>query len=53
MMGTTYFTNAFIERRYLQEVGVIRLALPATRGVPPMVDWPDDIVALTGNIDTW
>ena len=48
MMGTTYFTNAFIERRYLQEVGVIRLALPATRGVPPMVDWPDDIVALTG-----
>ena len=48
MMGTTYFTNAFIERRHLQAVGVMRLALPATRGVPPMVDWPDDIVALIG-----
>ena len=48
MMGTTHFTNAFVERRYLQEVGVLRLALPATRGVPPMVDWPDDISAVIG-----
>ena len=48
MMGTTHFTNAFIERKHLQEVGVIRLALPATRGVPPMVDWPDDITAVIG-----
>ena len=48
MMGTTHFTNAFVERKHLQEVGVIRLALPATRGVPPMVDWPDDITAVIG-----
>lgn len=48
MMGTTCFTNAFVERKHLQEVGVIRLALPAARGVPPMVDWPDDIAALIG-----
>ena len=48
MMGTTRFTNAFVERKHLQEVGVIRLALPATRGVPPMVDWPDDIAAVIG-----
>ena len=48
MVGTTHFTNAFVERRNLQEVGVLRLALPATRGVPPMVDWPDDISAVIG-----
>ena len=48
MVGTTHFTNAFVERRHLQEVGVLRLALPATRGVPPMVDWPDDISAVIG-----
>ena len=48
MVGTTHFTNAFVERKHLQEVGVLRLALPATRGVPPMVDWPDDISAVIG-----
>ncbi len=48
MVGTTHFTNAFVERRHLQEVGVLRLALPATRGVPPMVDWPHDISAIIG-----
>ena len=48
MVGTTHFTNAFVERKRLQEVGVLRLALPATRGVPPMVDWPDDISAVIG-----
>ncbi len=40
MVGTTHFTNAFVERRRLQPVGVLRLALPATRGVPPMVIGP-------------
>ena len=48
MVGTTHFTNAFVERKHLQQVGVLRLALPATRGVPPMVDWPDDIAAVIG-----
>lgn len=48
MVGTTHFTNAFIERKHLQEVGVLRLALPATRGVPPMVDWPEDISTVIG-----
>ena len=43
MIGTTHFTNAFVERRHLLPVGVIRIALPATRGLPPFVDWPDDI----------
>ena len=40
MVGTTHFTNAFVERQHLLEVGVLRLALPATKGLAPMVDWP-------------
>jgi N-methylhydantoinase A/oxoprolinase/acetone carboxylase beta subunit len=42
MIGTTHFTNAFVERRDLLPVGVMRIALPAARGVPPMTDWPAD-----------
>ncbi len=47
-IGTTQFTNAFVERKHLLEVGVIRIALPATRGLPPLVDWPEDIVKAVG-----
>ncbi len=48
MVGTTHFTNAFVERKRLLEVAVIRLALPASRGLPPMIDWPEDIAAAVG-----
>ena len=48
MVGTTHFTNAFVERRGLLEVAVLRLALPATRGLPPMIDWPADIATVIG-----
>lgn len=49
MIGTTHFTNAFVERRHLLPVGVIRIALPATRGLRPLVDWPDDLRAAIGD----
>ncbi|OWQ83792.1 hydantoinase subunit beta [Roseateles aquatilis] len=45
MIGTTHFTNALVERRKLSRVGVLRLALPATRGLPPGSDWPEDFQA--------
>lgn len=48
MIGTTQFTNAIIERRQLAETGVFRLNLPSGRGLPPMVDWPDDIAETVG-----
>jgi len=41
LIGTTHFTNAFVERKHLLEVGVLRLALPAGRGIPPLADWPE------------
>ena len=40
MIGTTHFTNAFVQGRSLAPVGVIRLAAPATTSLPPFVDWP-------------
>lgn len=44
MIGTTHFTNAIVERKHLSPVAAIRLGLPATAALPPMVDWPQDLV---------
>jgi N-methylhydantoinase A/oxoprolinase/acetone carboxylase beta subunit len=43
MIGTTHFTNAVVERKRLMETAAIRLGLPATECLPPMVDWPPDL----------
>jgi N-methylhydantoinase A/oxoprolinase/acetone carboxylase beta subunit len=48
MIGTTHFTNAIVERRHLQPVGVIRIGLPATAALPPMIGWPEDLVTEIG-----
>ncbi len=48
MIGTTHFTNAFVERKRLLPVGVVRLALPAASGLPPLTDWPEDLGAAMG-----
>ena len=45
MIGTTHFTNAFVERKNLLDVGIIRVALPASRGIPPLIDWPESLLA--------
>lgn len=46
MLGTTQCTNAIVERKKLDRVGVIRLAYPATGSVPPFTAWPEDIAEL-------
>jgi N-methylhydantoinase A/oxoprolinase/acetone carboxylase beta subunit len=48
MIGTTHFTNAIVERRRLVQVAGIRLGLPATRSLPPMTDWPNDLATALG-----
>src|SRR5258708_36734311 len=40
MIGTTHFTNAVLERRRQLDVAAIRLGLPATEALPPLVDGP-------------
>ena len=52
MIGTTHFTNAVVERRRLVPTAAIRLGLPATLALPPMVDWPDDLAEALGR-HTW
>jgi N-methylhydantoinase A/oxoprolinase/acetone carboxylase beta subunit len=41
MIGTTQFVNALIEGDRLAPTAAIRLGLPATAALPPMVDWPE------------
>src|SRR6202023_1448972 len=48
MIGPTHFTNAVVQRRALAQTAAIRLGLPATASLPPMVDWPDDLKAAIG-----
>lgn len=43
MIGTTHFTNAIVQRRELSPTAIVRLGLPATQALPPMVSWPDDL----------
>lgn len=48
MLGTTHFTNALVQRRNLQQVGVIRLGTPACDAIPPLSGWPEGIKNCTG-----
>ncbi|SDI14021.1 N-methylhydantoinase A/oxoprolinase/acetone carboxylase, beta subunit [Sinosporangium album] len=43
MLGTTHATNAILERRSLGRVAVVRLGAPATRSIPPLTGWPEDL----------
>ena len=43
MLGTTQCTNAIVERKKLAKIALIRIGAPAMTGIPPMVDWPEDI----------
>lgn len=48
MIGTTHFTNAFVEGKHLVQVGALRIGLPASRGIPPLIDWPEHLLAGIG-----
>lgn len=47
-LGTTHTTNAIIERRNLNKVGIFRLGAPATTAIPPLTGWPEDLQAVIG-----
>ncbi len=49
MIGTTHFTNAVVQRRGLAQTAAVRLGLPATASLPPMVDWPEDLRRAIGD----
>lgn len=43
MIGTTHFINALVQARNLAPTAALRLGLPATRALPPLIDWPDEL----------
>lgn len=48
--GTTHTTNAIIERKNLNRVGIFRIGAPATTAIPPLTGWPEDLKdAIGGN----
>jgi N-methylhydantoinase A/oxoprolinase/acetone carboxylase beta subunit len=48
MLGTTHCTNAIVERRNLCQVGIVRLGAPSGLAIPPLTDWPADILPHIG-----
>lgn len=40
MIGTTHFTNAFVQASGLAPVGALRIGFPAARGIAPFAGWP-------------
>lgn len=48
MIGTTHFINALVEARRLAPTAALRLGLPATKALPPMVDWPASLLEAIG-----
>ncbi len=48
-LGTTQFTNAFTERKRLQRVAILRICLPFSRDIEPMLDWPSDLKYILGS----
>jgi len=47
-LSTTHTTNAIIERKGLDKVGIIRLALPTGSAIPPLTGWPKDLKEALG-----
>ncbi|MEM6832006.1 MAG: hydantoinase/oxoprolinase family protein [Pseudomonadota bacterium] len=43
VIGTTHFTNAFVQARDLNLVAAIRLGAPATLALPPFSGWPSSM----------
>ncbi|GAB3488205.1 hydantoinase/oxoprolinase family protein [Flexivirga lutea] len=48
MIGTTHFINGLVEARRLAPTAALRLGLPATQALPPMVDWPERLRTAIG-----
>ena len=45
MIGTTHFINAIVETERLAPTAAVRLGLPATRALPPLIGWPKHLVS--------
>lgn len=48
MLGTTHCTNAIVERKHLNKVGIIRIGAPASMAVKPLIGFPEDLQSRLG-----
>jgi len=49
MLGTTHCTNAIVERKHLNKIGIIRICKPASIMVPPLSGFPKDLADKLGS----
>ncbi|GIL39615.1 hydantoinase [Rhodospirillales bacterium TMPK1] len=49
VIGTTHFTNAFVQGKGLGEVAVVRLGAPSTLALPPLCGWPERLTKCIGD----
>jgi N-methylhydantoinase A/oxoprolinase/acetone carboxylase beta subunit len=52
VIGTTHFTNAFVQGNGLGRVAVVRLGAPSTMSLPPLCGWPERLTACIGDYRT-
>jgi len=52
VIGTTQFTNAFVQGKDLSQVAVLRIGSPATHALPPLCAWPEHLLAAIGDCRT-
>ncbi|QIK62065.1 hydantoinase/oxoprolinase family protein [Leucobacter viscericola] len=45
MIGTTHFINALVQAKRLAPTAALRLGLPATQALPPLIDWPEELTS--------
>ncbi|MDA8311853.1 MAG: hydantoinase/oxoprolinase family protein [Actinomycetota bacterium] len=50
MVGTTQFVNALVQAKDLATTGVLRIGLPSTAALPPLVDWPPRLRRAIGDV---
>ena len=43
MIGTTHFVNAVVQRKGLNKIAALRITLPGSASLRPLVDWPKDL----------
>lgn len=44
-LGTTHATNAIIRRKDLSKVAIVRICLPAGKGVLPLAGWDEELIS--------
>ena len=50
MIGTTHFVNAVVQRKGLNKIAALRITLPGSASLRPLVDWPKDLAKVVNGV---